>query len=160
MARPGIGAMKSLDFRSRAFNLIIPRSLLRGNILSVLIPCSLLQGHSSGVPAQIPLDVLFRAGVRLKDPEMTLAEDIRFQSQQLFHGFSPLADVGGERRHEGAVDVLAEEDALIVTVQICDDRSGRMTGGMEAVEGFLAETEDLFLIPPPPDLCSTIRSVP
>ena len=35
-----------IPWREDLFNLIIPRSLLRGNILSVLIPCSLLQGHS------------------------------------------------------------------------------------------------------------------
>lgn len=67
---------------------------------------------------QIVSDVSLNAILGLEDPEVPLAEDVCLQGQEPFHGEAPGREIGAELVGKGAVDVLAEEDPFISSIEV------------------------------------------
>ena len=99
------------------------------------------------VLAQISQDVSLDTVTGMENPEVPLAEDVRFQGEELSHRDSPLADIGGKGRVKRSVDILAEQDPLTVAVQPDGDGTRCMARDVDAVEDLLAETEQLPRLP-------------
>jgi len=70
----------------------------------------------------------------LEYPEVPLTEYICLQDEELFHRNAPLADIGGEFRQKGSMNVLAEEDSLAVTIQPDCNGTGCITQDGDALE--------------------------